>query len=323
MKANTAMIMNSSDYIIPAVFIAFILILFVGKWYLNTRSVHTRQGKHQSLSGRTKYAEKDIFKYTSTLRFVGLAMALSIAIAAMNHTSYKTEQVQDVVLQLEPVTDITVEDKPMPRSTEVVLPPPPPPTIIAEIPDNIVDVPDIEWVDNSIDESTVVKNTPFHVPVSGVRYSNDAVEGTVPVVKTPPSPPPPPPTVSKEPEIFKIVEDMPRFPGCEDIANKEERLACSNRKLLEYLSREVIYPAVARENDIQGVVVVQFVVEPNGMVSNIELIRDIGGLCGEEAVRLVESMNKMPERWIPGKQRAIPVRTYFILPVRFTLKTPN
>ena len=86
MKANTAMIMNSSDYIIPAVFIAFILILFVGKWYLNTRSVHTRQGKHQSLGGGTKYAEKDIFKYTSTLRFVGLAMALSIAIAAMNHT---------------------------------------------------------------------------------------------------------------------------------------------------------------------------------------------------------------------------------------------
>jgi len=115
---------------------------------------------------------------------------------------------------------------------------------------------------------------------------------------------------------FKVVEEMPRFPGCDHIENESERKKCADKALLQFIYKNITYPIFARENGIQGAVVVQFVIERDGLVTNAKLARDIGGGCGEEALRIV---NQMP-KWIPGKQNGKPVKVQFNLPIRFKLE---
>lgn len=122
--------------------------------------------------------------------------------------------------------------------------------------------------------------------------------------------------------VNKSVEEMPRFPGCEEITDLEERKACAQKKLLEFIYYKVRYPTIASENGVEGTVVVSFVVEKNGSISNIKLLRNIGGGCGEEAVRVVKMMQAQPVRWSPGKMYGEPVRVQFILPVTFKLEGP-
>ena len=106
-----------------------------------------------------------------------------------------------------------------------------------------------------------------------------------------------------EAEIFKVVEEMPEFPG-------------GSAKLMEYIQKNIKYPMMARESDIQGRVFVNFVVEPDGSISNVAVLRGIGGGCDEEAVRVVNSMPK----WKPGKQRGSAVRVSYTVPIIFKLQ---
>ena len=106
-----------------------------------------------------------------------------------------------------------------------------------------------------------------------------------------------------EAEIFKVVEVMPEFPG-------------GPAKMMEYIQKNIKYPLMARESDIQGRVFVNFVVEPDGSISNVTVMRGIGGGCDEEAVRVVNSMPK----WNPGKQRGTAVRCSFTVPIIFKLQ---
>jgi protein TonB len=106
-----------------------------------------------------------------------------------------------------------------------------------------------------------------------------------------------------EQEIFQIVEEMPQFPGGE-------------AKLMEYVAKNIKYPQIARETGIQGRVFVGFVVEPDGSISNVKLLRGIGGGCDEEAMRVIKSLPK----WKPGKQRGKAVRVSYQIPVLFKLQ---
>ncbi len=106
-----------------------------------------------------------------------------------------------------------------------------------------------------------------------------------------------------EEEIFQVVEDQPEFPG-------------GMSQLYVYLQKNVKYPPIAKESGIQGRVFVNFVVEKDGSISNVKVLRGIGGGCDEEAIRVVKSMPK----WKPGKQRGKPVRVSFNLPIKFTLQ---
>jgi protein TonB len=135
----------------------------------------------------------------------------------------------------------------------------------------------------------------------------------------PPPPPPPPPIEENLREIFVVVEEMPTFPGCEDEVDRKFRKACADQKLMQYLADNIRYPSNAIDNGIQGSVIIQFVIEKDGSITNIDVLRDIGGGCGDEARRLVESMNKS-HKWHPGKQRGKPVAVMFTLPVRFKLQ---
>lgn len=136
----------------------------------------------------------------------------------------------------------------------------------------------------------------------------------------PPPPPPPPPKEEDVQEIFKVVEEMPRFPGCENEPTVEARKTCADKKMLEFIYKNIKYPAIARENGVEGTAVITFVVEKDGTVSDARVVRDIGAQCGQEALRVVNLMNSQNIKWTPGKQRGRPVRVQFNLPVRFKLE---
>lgn len=130
----------------------------------------------------------------------------------------------------------------------------------------------------------------------------------------PPPIPPPPFTPPAAPELFDVVEDMPRFPGCEDLPALE-REPCAAKALIAYVSENFRYPVLARENGVSGQAVVTFVVEPDGSISTVRAVRDPGAGIAREAKRVVADMPP----WIPGRQRGRPVRVRFTIPIRLHL----
>ena len=104
-------------------------------------------------------------------------------------------------------------------------------------------------------------------------------------------------------EIVKVPDKMAEFPGGEEA-------------LLKYLAENIKYPELARANGITGKVYLRFVVEKDGRITNAKVVRDIGGGCGSEALRVVKSMPK----WKPGKVNGKSVRSEFNLPVNFNLR---
>jgi protein TonB len=169
----------------------------------------------------------------------------------------------------------------------------------------------IQEVENDVKVETQLQSTDIDI--------NTEIAAPAPVkVEAPPPPPPPAPEV--EEEIFAVVEDAPRFPGCEDLADKKEREICAQKKMLEFIYANIKYPSIARENGVEGTAVIKFVVDKDGKIKAAEVVRDPGAQLGDEAKRVVEMMNDMPTPWIPGKQRGKAVKVYFNLPVKFKLQ---
>ena len=111
------------------------------------------------------------------------------------------------------------------------------------------------------------------------------------------------PQTVPEAEIFAVVEEMPTFPG-------------GVEELYKYLGANIKYPEQAKDDNIQGRVFVNFVVEKDGEITNVKILRGIGGGCDEEAIRVVSSMPK----WKPGTQRGKNVRVAYNLPIKYSLK---
>lgn len=111
----------------------------------------------------------------------------------------------------------------------------------------------------------------------------------------------------KNPEpVFTVTETPPDFPG-------------GDMERIRYLQENIKYPTMARESGIQGTVYVSFIIETNGSITNIKIMRGIGGGCDEEVISLIK---KMPY-WKPGTQNGKPVRVQFNMPVKFTLAEIN
>lgn len=123
-------------------------------------------------------------------------------------------------------------------------------------------------------------------------------------------------------KVHKVVDQMPLFPGsnCGDLSDYKKRKACSDRAMLEYIYHNVRYPKRARDRNISGMAVVSFVVEPHGVITNIEVVRDPGGGLGEAAAKTVRKMRKDNLRWEPGLHKGKPVAVRFNLPVKFKLE---
>jgi len=124
-----------------------------------------------------------------------------------------------------------------------------------------------------------------------------------------------------EEKIFKVVEEMPRFPGCEvGVMTRDERKKCAEDNMLRFIYGNIKYPDSARINGTQGRVVLQFVIGKDGIVSDTKLLRNIGDGCGEEALRVINILRDQKVPWIPGKQRGQPVKVQYTLPVSFKLQ---
>jgi TonB family protein len=123
-----------------------------------------------------------------------------------------------------------------------------------------------------------------------------------------------------EGKIFRVVERMPRFPGCEHLnTNDQEKRECSTQKLYEYIDSNLRYPEDAMRLGVEGTCVVTFTVETNGKLTDIVIYREVHPSIDKEALRLVASMNEMEESWVPGTQRGKPTGVSFVLPISFEL----
>ena len=156
-------------------------------------------------------------------------------------------------------------------------PPPKPPqqTSVIEIVEDDVEIDDDIEIDVEADQETEVQD---YVPVEEPEEEEE------------------------ETQIFQVVETMPTFPG-------------GDAARIKYLQNNLKYPTMARESGIQGKVFVTFVVEKDGSITDVKVLRGIGGGCDEEAVRVIKNMPK----WKPGKQRGKPVRVQFNMPIVFKL----
>lgn len=246
-------------------------------------------------TNRNKYPEADVFRWRGTFLKVGLIFSIGLAVLALNWTTFaKKGNLQDISILLD--DEIIVNT---PRTPPPAKPIPPVPNrleIKADLPD---DTPAPEFVMPNLDDNSL--------PAPEPKAVQAPVVAAPPVIK-----------IEEEPDLVIVAEEMPLFPGCEDGAYQERKI-CAERKLLEFIQQNIRYPAIARENNVEGTVVVRFVVEKDGAVSNISVVRDIGAQCGQEAARVVNLMNQQEKRWRPGKQNGRFVRVQFNLPVKFKL----
>lgn len=120
--------------------------------------------------------------------------------------------------------------------------------------------------------------------------------------------------------VYKVVDQMPMFPGCEDKGKYALRERCANKKLLTYVYENIRYPEKAREKGVEGMAVVSFIVEKDGRISTAKIVRDPGAGLGKEALRTVKLMQVDDIYWYPGRQDGKPVRVQFHLPVKFKLE---
>ncbi len=123
--------------------------------------------------------------------------------------------------------------------------------------------------------------------------------------------------------VLTFAEEMPRFPGCEiPDSSLAFRQKCAEAVLMDYMYRRLVYPKEAYEQGIEGTVVASFVVHTDGSLSDVKILRDIGGGCGEEVLNILKGMQEEGIRWRPGYHKGKPVPVRFNLPVRFKWVEP-
>ena len=119
------------------------------------------------------------------------------------------------------------------------------------------------------------------------------------------------------PEVFDVVEVMPRFSGCDD--NPADSVDCTFMKLLSHIQTNLVYPDSAMALGVQGPVVVDFVIDAQGNITNPVIKQGLGHGCDEEALRVISMM----PLWQPGFQSGKPVAVRMVVPIMFQISKPN
>ncbi|MBQ6965426.1 MAG: energy transducer TonB [Bacteroidaceae bacterium] len=234
---------------------------------------------------KSKKADLESTKGTGLL--IGYIVALSAMFACFEYTTRTYEETDQVYS----VATFVSEEDVIPPTQPIFAAAPPPP---AETP-AVAEILDIVDNNQDIEEEKIESSEDTHEATSG---PSSPVVGAVMS-----GPPAPVAEESDEGEIFEVVEQNPMFPGGE-------------KALMQYLQKNLKYPAAAQENNIQGRVMVQFVVNKDGSIVDPKVLRSVDPSLDKEAMRVVQSMPK----WTPGKQRGKPVRVRFTLPVTFRLQ---
>lgn len=266
-----------------------------------------------SIIGTRKWISKSIstsFDFNRHHFMVGAAVAVTSSIALINWETttsvkqYRTGPLEDIFTM--------ILDSPITHQKKVEKTPP-----IVKPPKKIIKTPDLTKI-KLVDKLENKNESPVTL------IDNDDIVD-VPVVSADtslaPMIVPKPQKEDAEEEFVFISEQMPRFPGCSsEYMNNREKEQCSKEKLLSFIYKTLKYPAVARENRIEGMVVIRFMITKEGKLTNIKLLRDIGAGCGKAAVKVVESMKELPDAWEPGRQRGQAVNVLYTLPVKFKLQ---
>ena len=222
-----------------------------------------------------KSKRADIGNEKGTSLMIGLVISLSIMFVALEWT--QKDEVDDEVAYTT-VSFVPDEMIPITLPEKKTVPPPPAAVTKAEI---------IEIVDDDADVDDDIMAS-----IEDNQEWFDPQEYDYVVVEPEPEPD----------EVFMVVEDQPEFPG-------------GTAALLEYLRKNIKYPAICRENNIQGKVIVTFVVNKDGSIVDIEVIKSVNPSLDKEAIRVISQMPK----WKPGSQRGKPVRVKYSVPVNFRL----
>lgn len=225
-------------------------------------------------------------------RSVILAIIILLAGLAYPLASSYYAQKRAKYIEKEASAEFMEMDKP---KEEAPPPPPPPPPPPAELQQKVKFVAPIVTTEEVVEDADIFNQDELaqtgNVAVE-VQEEVAEVETKEEVIE-----------VEEAKPVFTIVEEMPSFPGGEAERNK-------------FLATNIVYPQQATENGIQGTVYVSFVVDSKGNVTDVKVLRGIGGGCDEEAVRVV----KMMPQWHPGKQNGKNVRVLFNMPIYFKLQ---
>lgn len=223
-----------------------------------------------------KSASASLENKSSDFLLMGLVVALGFLFIFFEWT---TTDVKKIDTQ---DTQAIFEEEEMMEVTVQKDVPPPPPAAVAPPP---VVAPEIKVVENTVETKDI--------EIKSSEETGEAVEAA-PIDNGPEE--------VEEEEIFMRVEKAPAFPG-------------GQKAMMEYLMKNIKYPAACQEAGIQGRVIVSFVVNKDGTIQNVEVIRGVHEKLDAEAVRVVKSM----PAWSPGEQQGRKVRSKFQLPVFFRL----
>ncbi|MBO7110629.1 MAG: energy transducer TonB [Bacteroidaceae bacterium] len=223
-----------------------------------------------------KSEHADLERGKGTSLLIGFVIALGVMFVALEWTQREVEDNSELYT----AKDVSLNEEMIPITLpeKKTVPPPPAAVTKAEI---------IEIVEDDADiEEDIMASTEDNVEWVDL----DDYE----VVEVEPEP--------EEEEIFMVVEDQPEFPG-------------GTAALLEYLRKNIKYPAICRENNIQGRVLVTFIVNKDGAIVEPEVVKSVNPSLDKEALRVISTM----PNWKPGSQRGKPVRVKYTVPVNFRL----
>ena len=233
------------------------------------------------------------------LLLIGFGLALPQILNALNSKFTKLAYI-DMEREIGPPRDIDPDSPPPPPPPLLPTPPPPVRATVRFVPPAVM--PDEDVRDEQPPAQEVLAEINAEVDVKNRESEGDAPPSLGEVSDFPSEIETPPPPDEGEYNMI-TVQKPPTFPGGE-------------QDLLKFLADNIQYPPLARENNIQGTVALSFVVGKDGRVSDVNILKDIGGGCGKEAVRVVQSM----PRWSPGEANGHAVKVRFTLPVRFRLQ---
>jgi len=247
-----------------------------------------------------KLPEVDAFRFNNTFFRVGLMCSLGFALVVFNWTTFNKTSHEFISFE----EDFMSMNEPPMLNPPATLPPPPPPVI-----DEVED----EFADDDINALDFFK-TEFEIDPIKISEGNDNSKVKKIELKKEVED-----NAIEEPAFFVRVEKMPAFPGCEHIEDEDEKRICTEQKLFQHVYKNLDYPTIARENSIQGMVIISFMVDKNGAITDVGVVKDIGAGCGEAAANAIKTMNDLPQNWKPGFQRTKPVNVKYNIPIKFRL----
>ena len=259
------------------------------------------EGRNQNYGAYQLRKETSKRNIWSIIFVVLLAILLYLGLTLENmveaHRTVENTQIVEVT-SLRDKKDVKVE-----RKEEIKIEPE---RIVEKVKSSIKFTAPVIKKDNLVNEEEEIKLNEIEKSNKAIGAftveGNDEVGGEVLKVKEEIAQPEPP-KHEEDNKVFEVVEQMPSFPG-------------GYAALMQWLGSNMKYPTIAAENNVQGRVIVQFVVEKDGSITDVHVAKSVDPSLDKEASRVVKAMPK----WIPGKQNSSPVRVRFTVPVTFKLQ---